>query len=666
MTAASIEQFIRGAHHLVYRPDGLVRPARLSKKQVDAADAAGRKRAAVSSSGVTIDLVTTGDEASFDLSVLEGLDPSSGTVVETLACAAPDETRLPDEGLVDGVDLVVNGVYVRTVPAREGTVVLRFDNPNHVPAEVRIYLPCIMSVAVGNLATNGTLEPAPCRGYLLALGDSISQGHIVGAPSASWPARLSRALGLDLVNQAISGHVFDRATLRGMRLLRENPPELITVAYGTNDWAHEEADLILANMRAYLDRLTERFPGVPVYVLSPIWRRDQDRERPNDKSLDWVRAALREECAHLCLRYVEGAGVVPADPAWFADGRLHPNARGAALVCDAMVAALEEDGLLGQITGGGRMDAPASRADEQTLMREGAPGEHARFDEVVRTIWRLRQPDGCPWDRKQTHASIAKNMIEEAYEAVDAIEAGDAFHLREELGDVLMQVLLHAQIAADAGEFTIDDVCHDLNEKLVRRHPHVFGEGVTASDAGEVLDIWSKVKLAERQQAKDAAQAQGQDAQGGAVQAEGAGDAARPAAPGLMDAVPRSLPALMQAQKISKKAVACGFDWDSTEDVWAQLDAERAEFAAEQPGSDGALEEFGDVLFTAVNVARREGLDAETALRRSCEKFRSRWAKMENLCAERGLAIEDCPRDVLEDLWVEAKATESGRGSNLV
>ena len=125
------------------------------------------------------------------------------------------------------------------------------------------------------------------------------------------------------------------------------------------------------------------------------------------------------------------------------------------------------------------------QADAQTLSRDGAPGAHPDFDRLVRTIWRLRQPDGCPWDCEQTHASITANMIEESYEAVDAIEADDVAHMREEMGDVLEQVMLHSQIAADADEFTIDDVCRELNEKLVRRHPHVFGD-VSASDAKKV------------------------------------------------------------------------------------------------------------------------------------------------------------------------------------
>lgn len=256
---------------------------------------------------------------------------------------------------------------------------------------------------------------------------------------------------------------------------------------------------------------------------------------------------------------------------------------------------------------------------------------------LVRTIWRLRQPDGCPWDRKQTHASIAKNMIEEAYEAVDCIEDDDVAHLREELGDVLMQVVLHAQIAADAGEFTMADVAHDIDEKLIRRHPHVFGEHAAANDADEVLDIWDQVKLAEKE-ARDA----------DAVAAEERPD-------GLLDGVPRSLPALMQAQKVSRKAAAVGFEWDTVADVWDKVAEERAEFEREEPGSDAREMEFGDLLFALVNVARKEGIDAESALRASTAKFRSRWAAMEDVAFERDIALESLSTAELNELWDDIK-----------
>lgn len=255
---------------------------------------------------------------------------------------------------------------------------------------------------------------------------------------------------------------------------------------------------------------------------------------------------------------------------------------------------------------------------------------------LVETIWRLRQPDGCPWDRKQTHESIGKNMIEEAYEALDCIEAGDEAHLREELGDVLMQVVLHAQIAADAGAFTMADVARDINDKLIRRHPHVFGER-SADSADEVLAIWDSVKLAEK----------------GAKDADAAEAGERPE--GLLEGVPRSLPALMEAQKVSRKAASAGFEWETVTDVWDKVAEERAEFEAEAPGTAERELEFGDLLFALVNVARKEGIDAESALRASTAKFRERWVAMENAAYEGGAALESLTTEQLNSLWDEVK-----------
>lgn len=255
---------------------------------------------------------------------------------------------------------------------------------------------------------------------------------------------------------------------------------------------------------------------------------------------------------------------------------------------------------------------------------------------LVETIWRLRQPDGCPWDRKQTHESIGKNMIEEAYEALDCIEAGDEAHLREELGDVLMQVVLHAQIAADAGAFTMADVARDINDKLIRRHPHVFG-GCSATSADEVLAIWDSVKLAEK----------------GAKDADAAEAGERPE--GLLEGVPRSLPSLMEAQKVSRKAASAGFEWETVADVWDKVAEERAEFEAEAPGTAERELEFGDLLFALVNVARKEGIDAESALRASTAKFRERWAAMENAAYEGGVSLESLTTEQLNSLWDKVK-----------
>ena len=287
----------------------------------------------------------------------------------------------------------------------------------------------------------------------------------------------------------------------------------------------------------------------------------------------------------------------------------------------------------------------ARTIDEQIAAREGAPTMHPQFDRLVRMIWRLRQPDGCPWDKVQTHHSITRNMIEEAYEAVQCIEDNDELHLREELGDVLEQVLLHSQIAADGGIsggrgglFDIDDVCRELNEKLIRRHPHIFGDAAAlgaVDSAGKVLDIWDRVKQDERAAAGDADDKQG-----------------------LLDAVPVSLPALAQAQKISKRAAKAGFEWNDLAGVWDKVAEERAEFEAEEQGSDAAAEEFGDLLFALVNVARWQGIDAESALAASNRKFRRRWARMEELAAANDKDISDLSTAQLEDFWLQSKQEE--------
>ena len=289
----------------------------------------------------------------------------------------------------------------------------------------------------------------------------------------------------------------------------------------------------------------------------------------------------------------------------------------------------------------------AAAVDEETKARPGAPQTHPEFDRLVRTIWRLRQEDGCPWDKEQTHQSISKNMIEEAYEAVEAIAEGSPEHLEEELGDVLEQVVLHSQIESDSGVdggagdcaagncaagFDIDDVCRALNQKLVRRHPHVFGpEAGSTSSAAAVLDVWESVKAEERASAEDTVHTEG-----------------------LLDSVPQSLPALMQAQKISKRAAKMGFEWASVADVWDKVAEERAEFDAEASGTQQKTDEFGDILFALINVARWEGVDAEEALMSACRKFRARWSYMEKAAAKRGFSLDEKP-ELQEDLWREAK-----------
>jgi tetrapyrrole methylase family protein/MazG family protein len=253
------------------------------------------------------------------------------------------------------------------------------------------------------------------------------------------------------------------------------------------------------------------------------------------------------------------------------------------------------------------------------------------FDEFVDVIAALRAPDGCPWDREQTHRSIAKNMLEEAYEAVHAIETNDVAELREELGDVLLQVVLHSQIAADDGEFSIDDVVAAITAKIVRRHPHVFGDA-EAGTASEVLHTWDGIKAEERAEKRQ----------------------------GLLDTVPNALPALMTAQQISRKAVSAGFEWETLDGVWEKMYEELEELKATEPGSPEAADEIGDVLFTVVNLARKQGIDAETALRGTCDKFRSRWSAMEGGAENEGRNVSELSLAEQEALWQDAKRIEKG------
>lgn len=251
----------------------------------------------------------------------------------------------------------------------------------------------------------------------------------------------------------------------------------------------------------------------------------------------------------------------------------------------------------------------------------------AGFSEFVRLIGVLRAPDGCPWDRAQNHLSLRQHMLEEAYEAVAAIEAGSASDLADELGDVLLQVVLHAQIASETGDFDIDEVVARITEKIRRRHPHIFGDA-SADTPDEVTANWSAIKRGEK---------------------EG----------GLLDTIPRNLPALMLAQKISRRVVGVGFEWETLEDVWAKVHEELDELRDTEPGSPEAAEEIGDVLFTVVNLARKQGIDAEEALRATCAKFTGRWEAMERAADAQGFEISSAGIERLEQLWQDAKKHES-------
>lgn len=250
-----------------------------------------------------------------------------------------------------------------------------------------------------------------------------------------------------------------------------------------------------------------------------------------------------------------------------------------------------------------------------------------RFAEAVQIMARLRAPDGCPWDREQSFDSIKRHTLEETYEVFDAIERRAWPELKDELGDLLLQVLFYAQMAEEAGYFSISDVVENLNAKLVRRHPHIFGD-VSAEDADTVLKNWEAIKKEEK------------------------ADKVREG--GLLGEVPRSMPAVMEATKLGGKAAKVGFDWPDVQGMVAKIEEESRELSVEVAAGDQEKveEEFGDLMFTAVNLARHLKVDAEQALRGANAKFRKRFAAMEKAA---GGSVDGLSAERLEELWLEAK-----------
>ena len=250
---------------------------------------------------------------------------------------------------------------------------------------------------------------------------------------------------------------------------------------------------------------------------------------------------------------------------------------------------------------------------------------YENLEELIGVIAKLRSPQGCPWDREQTHSSLRRNMLEEAYEAVDAIDDNDMKHLQEELGDVLLQVLLHAQIAQEEGAFDIEKVAKTLKDKLIHRHPHVFGN-TKVNNSNEVMDNWEKLKQEEKPHRKSA-----------------------------MDGISKSQSALMSAQKISKKAVKTGFEWPNEDELYKCINSEFQEFkdAKKEQNPEHMEEELGDILFAVVNLARWNKIDAEQALLKANKKFVKRFRKMEELADK---PLEEYNFKEYDDLWNKAKA----------
>jgi MazG family protein len=263
---------------------------------------------------------------------------------------------------------------------------------------------------------------------------------------------------------------------------------------------------------------------------------------------------------------------------------------------------------------------------------------------------RLRAPDGCPWDREQTHESLRNHLLEEAYEVYDALAGGATPDLAAELGDLWLQVVLHAQLAAEAGVFDLADVQAAIASKIVRRHPHVFGDA-EARTATDVNRQWERIKQAER-----AAEAVA-EAEAAAAASATSGTERRPAAAtrSALDGVSRSMPALAASQEMQERAAHLGYDWPSVEGILAKVAEELGELAAAE-GSAARAEELGDLLMVVVNLARHHDVEAEAALRGANEKFRARFGIVERLAGERGVALRDLSFGELDALWDAAKA----------
>ena len=308
-------------------------------------------------------------------------------------------------------------------------------------------------------------------------------------------------------------------------------------------------------------------------------------------------------------------------------------------------------------SGSGAKVRAISRAQIHTSERGKRAGKW--FEKLVALQARLRAPNGCPWDREQTHESLRKFLIEETYEVLDAMETGDAREFSSELGDLLLQIIFHSILAEEAGTFTISDVIESVHAKMVRRHPHVFG-GATAKNSADVLKNWEQIKASER------AAAYG-DKKTAPDSTEGEDS--------ILARVPRSLPAVLEAYQLTRRASRIGFDWDKLSELLDKLDEEKRELQslvgnapASEPSEQGVPsqrveEEVGDLLFVGVNIARFLGIDPEIALKKANRKFKQRFQHMEAAAVLEGRRFADLPRGRKEELWDSSKAAEGANPS---
>jgi MazG family protein len=283
------------------------------------------------------------------------------------------------------------------------------------------------------------------------------------------------------------------------------------------------------------------------------------------------------------------------------------------------------------------------RKGKSKNQKDLTPGQW--FEKLVAVQARLRAPNGCPWDREQTHQSLRTYLIEEAYEVLEALESGDDAKFAEEMGDLLLQIVFHSEIAREEGRFTVAEVIREIHDKMIRRHPHVFGE-TEAKDSAEVLRNWEQIKAEERQ-----ASANKNDAK--AV-------AGGPKEVSLLDGVSRALPATLEGFQLTRKASRIGFDWEEVGGVFEKLleETEELKGASKEQDQLKVEEELGDLLFAAVNLSRYLKIDPEIALKKANAKFSRRFRAMERLARKSGREFRDLPREEMEALWDATKQAE--------
>jgi MazG family protein len=287
------------------------------------------------------------------------------------------------------------------------------------------------------------------------------------------------------------------------------------------------------------------------------------------------------------------------------------------------------------------------RSDKTPKQKRLAPGEW--FEKLVAVQARLRAPGGCPWDREQTHESLRTYLIEEAYEVLEALESGNDAKFAEEMGDLLLQIVFHSQIAQEKGRFTVSDVIREIHDKMIRRHPHVFGE-IRAKDSAEVLRNWERIKSEERRSKPEAGSAGAETGTAKEVS--------------LLDGVSRGLPATLEGLQLTRKAARIGFDWEDAGGIFEKMREETAELqhALKTKVHEKMEEEIGDLLFAAVNLARFLKMDPEIALKKANAKFSRRFRAMEKLAREGGREFKNLPREEMESLWDVTKNAERNAG----